>query len=137
MAYVMIIDDDEDFALAAAATLRSQGHEVSVDLSTSSAMEHIKKRVPDVAILDVMFPEDTCAGFNMARALHAAGEPLSNIPILMLTAVNAKFPLGFSQNDIDDTWMPVTDFIERPIDLDVLTKKVSRLAAMAADDSAE
>ena len=29
----------------------------------------------------------------------------------MLTAVNAKFPLGFSATDIDDRWLPVSDFL--------------------------
>ena len=47
--------------------------------------------------------------------------------MLMLTAVNATFPLGFSTRDIDDTWMPVADFLEKPVDLDVLVSKVDVL----------
>ena len=45
----------------------------------------------------------------------------------MLTAINAKFPLGFGPNDIDSEWMPVTDFLEKPVDFDVLRGKVAKL----------
>ncbi|MCG7851112.1 MAG: hypothetical protein MIO92_01170, partial [Methanosarcinaceae archaeon] len=49
------------------------------------------------------------------------------IPILMLTAINTKFPLGFGPKDIDDDWLPVTEFLEKPVDFDVLVDKVSKL----------
>ena len=45
----------------------------------------------------------------------------------MLTAVNQKFPLGFGADDIDDDWLPVSDFLEKPVDLAVLTQKVQAL----------
>jgi len=44
----------------------------------------------------------------------------------MLTAVNTKFPLGFGPKDIDDRWLPVTDFLEKPVDFDVLICKVAQ-----------
>ena len=49
----------------------------------------------------------------------------------MLTAVNSKFPTGFSARDIDADWLPVTDFVEKPVDLDVLVNKVSALLQRA------
>jgi CheY-like chemotaxis protein len=77
--------------------------------------------------LDVMFPEDASAGFALARTMRHEKEKLKNIPILMLTAINTKFPLGFGPKDIDDSWMPVTDFLEKPVDFDVLKDKVAKL----------
>jgi hypothetical protein len=32
-----------------------------------------------------------------------------------------------AQRDIDDTWLPVADFVEKPVDFDVLRNKVSAL----------
>ena len=95
MANLLIIDDDEDFAGAAA--------------------------------LDVMFPEDSSAGFELARAMRHFTEKLKNIPILMLTAVNAKFSLGFGSRDIDENWLPVSEFLEKPVDFDILKNKVAEL----------
>lgn len=132
MAYLLIVDDDEDFASAAATVLRSAGHEVQIKLDTATAMASVKDRRPDLLVLDVMFPENASGGFEFAREMHAQEEQLKTIPILMLTAVNTKFPLGFSPQDIDDNWLPVTDFIEKPVDFDVLQERVTLLLNKAA-----
>ena len=133
MSYLMIVDDDEDFASAAATALSSMGHEVRIELDTESAIKSMGQRCPDLIILDVMFPENSSAGFELARTLrNDKQESIKAVPILMLTAVNAKFPLGFSGRDIDDTWMPVSDFVEKPVDFDVLQQKVTALLAQAA-----
>ena len=134
MAYLMIIDDDEDFASAAAIVLRDAGHEVDVALDIQTAVQRMEKRHPDLAILDVMFPESDSAGFDLARAIRHYNDKLKGIPVLMLTAVNAKYPLGFGAGDIDETWLPVTDFLEKPVDLEVLCEKVSALLQQAASD---
>ncbi len=129
MAHLMIVDDDEDFASAAATVLRQAGHEVQIELETENAIKRMVEAKPDLVILDVMFPEDSSAGFELARAMRHRNEELKNIPILMLTAVNAKFPLGFSSRDIDDTWLPIEDFLEKPVEFDALTDKVASLLA--------
>jgi DNA-binding response OmpR family regulator len=129
MAYLLIIDDDEDFARAMAKVLSDAGHEVGISLDTQTAMASMKARTPDLVILDVMFPEDSSAGFGFARMMEHHNAAFKGIPILMLTAVNARFPLGFGPRDIDESWLPVSDFVEKPVDLDVLCNKVSALLA--------
>ncbi len=131
MAYLMIVDDDEDFASAVAIALRDAGHEVDIALEVRSAVERMRNRPPDLAILDVIFPEDISAGFRLARAMQRDIEKLRGVPILMLTAVNQKFPLGFGPSDIDGNSLPVADFLEKPIDLDVLRNRVAALLARA------
>ena len=48
-----------------------------------------------------------------------------------LTAVNAKFPLGFGRQDIDGDWMPVEGLLEKPMDLQLLPAKVEALLSGA------
>jgi DNA-binding response OmpR family regulator len=127
MAYVLIVDDDQDFAETIALVLRKEGYDVQIKFDTESAFQDMQNKTPDLVILDVMFPEDSSAGFELARIMRHENETLKMIPILMLTAINAKFPLGFGPNDIDSEWMPVTDFLEKPVDFDVLKDKVSKL----------
>ena len=131
MAYILIVDDDEDFATASATVLRQAGHEVDIILDIDSARASMAERLPDLAVLDVMFPEDSSAGFELARTMHLEDERLKNVPILMLTAINASFPLGFSSEDIDDTWLPVSDFLEKPVEFEVLKQKVAELLQRA------
>jgi len=129
MSYILIIDDDEDFSIATATVLRNAGHDVDIELGIDNAEKSIYTRRPDLIILDVMFPESDSAGFAFARKLRHFDEKLGNIPILMLTAVNSKFPLGFNTSDIDENWLPVESFLEKPVDLDVLSNTVSSIIA--------
>ncbi len=126
MAYLLIIDDDEDFAKATATVLKNAGHEIHIELDTNSGLNSMKNKKPDLILLDVMFPENPSAGFDLARTIRQ-DESLKNIPLLMLTAINSKFPLGLNSKDTDDAWLPITDFLEKPIDLDILLSKVTAL----------
>lgn len=132
MAYVMVIDDDEDFAAAAAMALRNAGHEVEVHHDPDAGLAAIQVRRPDLVVLDVMFPESASAGFDVARKIAGPNQPGCPIPVLMLTAVNSRFPLGFSSSDIDSDWLPVADFVEKPVDLATLPGRVSALLAKTA-----
>ena len=127
MAYLLIVDDDEDFAEASAIVLRSDGHEVKIELDIKSGEKSVQERYPDLLVLDVMFPESSSAGFDLARKMRLSGKELKDIPILMLTAVNTEFPLGFGSQDIGNDWLPVEDFLEKPVDFDLLKKKVSEM----------
>jgi DNA-binding response OmpR family regulator len=127
MAYIMIVDDDQDFAETIALVIRNEGHEVQNKYDTESAFQSMQNKTPDLVLLDVMFPEDSSAGFELARTMRHENEKLKKVPVLMLTAINARFPLGFGPNDIDSEWMPVTDFLEKPVDFDVLRDKVAKL----------
>lgn len=127
MAYVLIVDDDEDFAHTAAVVLRQEGHDVQIELDTGDASQSMQNRCPDLVVLDVMFPEDASAGFELARSIRHDSGNLKDVPILMLTAINTKFPLGFGAKDIDNDWLPVTDFLEKPVDFDLLRQKVAEL----------
>ncbi len=132
MAYLLIVDDDEDFASAMAKVLTDAGYEVAMELTTESGLESMKKKRPDLVVLDVMFPEDSSAGLGLARKMRQVMKELETVPVLMLTAVNKSFPVGLSAHDIDDDWLPVSDFVEKPVDFDVLKSKVSALLERAS-----
>ena len=132
--YLLIVDDDKDFARAAAKVLSAAGHEVQIELDPQNALKSMEARRPDLVILDVMFPESSSAGFDLARTIKRH-QDLRDIPILVLTAVNARFPLGFGVQDIDEQWLPVADFLEKPADFDVLRTRVAALLAKARSGS--
>ena len=132
MPYLLIVDDDPDFASSVATVCEALGHEVATVHTTLEALERVAQRRPDGLLLDVMFPEDPTAGFELAREIRRRH---GNLPILMLTAVNQQFPLGFSNKDIDPKWLPVTDFVEKPVDFDVLRQKITGLLAGTPESS--
>ena len=127
MAKIMIVDDDPDFVDSISRLLKSKGHELTTINDTEGVVEQLERDPYDVLILDVMFPENAAAGFHLAQEIRKH-EDLSRLPILILSAINTKFPMGFGPGDIDDAWLPVQDFLEKPIDFDVLADKVETLA---------
>jgi DNA-binding response OmpR family regulator len=132
VAYIMVLDDDKDFADAAATVLRSAGYEVEVQFEIRPAMESIQRSRPDLLLLDVMFPEDRTAGFSLARAMQHYNDKLRDIPILVLSAVNRGMCLGFGNRNIYDRSLPVSEFIGKPVDFGVLQRRIAALLKRAA-----
>lgn len=126
MANIKIIDDDVELAEDMATILRGEGHEVTMRDAVDGAAEALKADKPDLLILDVMFPENPSAGFDLARELRQT-PGLEALPIIMLTGVNQQFPMDFSADDISEDWLPVQDFLEKPVLPSVITAKVSEL----------
>ena len=77
MAYIVVVDDDAEFDAALATVLRDAGHEVKTVTDFDDAIPCMESRLPDLAILDVMSPEDDAAGFRAAQAMRAASEKLN------------------------------------------------------------
>ena len=127
MAKVMIVEDDRDFMDSVCRVLQKEGHSTTAVYDTAGVVQKLEQEPHDVLLLDVMFPEDAAAGFHLAQEIRKH-KALEKLPILILSAVNTKFPLGFGPNDIDPAWMPVQDFLEKPVDFDVLLAKVAKLA---------
>ncbi len=127
MSYVLMIDDDEDFATSTARVLASVGHEVKIKLDLQGTIACMRERRPDLVILDVMFPENAIGGIKLAHAINNHGGDLRLVPILMLTADNSSFSPGFEADGIDRESLPVAAFIEKPVDFDVLVNMVSNL----------
>lgn len=125
MAKIKIIDDDVELAEDLAVILRDAGHQVSVRDDTDGAVTELLEARPDLLILDVMFPENPAGGFDLAREIR--GTPaIKDLPVILLTAINQEFPMDFSSKDIDANWMPVQDFLEKPVAADTLLEKVDR-----------
>ena len=131
MAKVMIVDDDRDFMDSICRVLQHRGHQTTAIYDTEEVIDKLEQEPHEVLVLDVMFPENAAAGFHLAQEIRKH-KTLTGLPILILSAINTKFPMGFGPGDIDETWMPVQDFLEKPIDFDVLSAKVEKLAGQKA-----
>ena len=129
MARIVIVDDDVDCAKNTAAILNANGHETTLIHTMDHAIETLAQNKPDLLILDVMFPDNPVAGFDLAREVRRHKE-FNGLPILLLTGVNKEFPMGFSDSDIDSEWMPIQHFIEKPVKSVDLLRSVAVLLAV-------
>lgn len=128
MKKIYIIDDDRDIVESMSMVLKANGYEVCAQYSDENVIENVTKHSPDLIILDVMFPENNSIGFEIARDLKA-NTRLTNIPIIMLSAVNERgiYMGRFSNQDIDETWLPVSKFLNKPVQPKELLLQVKSL----------
>lgn len=84
-ARILLVEDDPDAAEFLAAILREGGYEVESVGDGNAAIEAIRRRPPDLLLLDLMLPGKD--GFQVAREV-AAMRPGNEIPIVVHTALS-------------------------------------------------
>ncbi|MDP3730393.1 MAG: response regulator [Candidatus Omnitrophota bacterium] len=122
MAKILIIDDDADMTEAMRVVLESKNHRVIIAKSGEEGMSKAMAERPELIILDVMM-ETTDKGFEVARELKK-DDIFKNVPILMLTALKDKMGLDFKKEAGDSVWLPVEDYLEKPLKPEELISKV-------------
>jgi DNA-binding response OmpR family regulator len=128
MAKIMIITDDLDFAESLAFILEPDGHSTTAVSRCEAAMGNITKNHPDLLLLDVALPKDKATCFDLAMEIRRGASP-GRLPIIMLTGVNDEYPFNFKPQDLDSEWFPVSDLMEKPVDLPLLHNKITNLLA--------
>ena len=128
MKKIYIIDDDRDIVESISMVLKVNGFEVSAQYNDENVIENVSQYNPDLIILDVMFPENSSAGFDIAKDLKRNNK-LTNIPIIMLSAVNERglYMGQFTDQDIDESWLPVSKFLDKPVQPKELLLQVKSL----------
>ena len=120
---IMIIDDDIDLVEAMRITLETDNYDVIDAQEGQKGLEMLKKEKPDLLILDVMMGT-LDEGFHIAYQIRN-DEEIKDIPILMVTAVGAQTGFEFDMQR-DEDFLPVNEFIEKPVNPQVLLDAVKR-----------
>jgi CheY-like chemotaxis protein len=127
---ILIVDDDPDLTEVIRLTLEAQDYQVFSAASGEEGLACVKEIHPDLIILDVMM-DYTTEGFQVSLQLRSP-EPdaeyaaYRDIPILMLTALHSTTSLRFKP---DEDYLPVDDFVEKPLEPSALLEKVKELLA--------
>ncbi|MBI5966421.1 MAG: response regulator [Deltaproteobacteria bacterium] len=129
-AKILIVDDDPDIVEAMKMTLEANNYKVYAAANGTECLRQVKAVNPDLIILDVMMDTIT-EGFQVSYQLRnpdpkSEYAPYSKIPILILTAIVEKKHMKFSTKT-DGDFLPVDDFVEKPIRPQVLLEKVKNL----------
>ena len=125
---ILIIDDDPDIIEAMRMPLEANDYEVITASCGKEGLQRAKDETPDLIILDVMMETDT-EGFQVAYELRSEDKDsvykkCRETPILMITAISQKKGMSFSP-ETDEAFLPVDDFVEKPIQPKDLLEKVA------------
>ena len=121
---ILIIDDDPDITEVMKIVLTEQGYAVSSADDGEDGLEQIKVEKPDLIILDVMM-NTSREGFLFSRQLKAS--EYKDIPIVMITSVKEMTGFDFKSVAGDPDWLPVEDYLDKPVEPEVLLEKVAAL----------
>lgn len=123
MPKILIIDDDPDITEGMRVVLESENYQVSSAKSGEDGIKKVKQEKFDLVILDVMM-ETKDKGFEVAREIKKENK---NTPIIMLTAIKEKLGFDFKEEAGDQDWLPVDDYLDKPLKPQELISKVENL----------
>jgi DNA-binding response OmpR family regulator len=119
-ATLLLVDDDIDLLQMLERRLEHAGYEVMAVEGGPQALLALERRLPDLAILDLMMPE--MHGFQLAEQIKRRGD----IPIIFLTSVST------TKDRIDGIRRYAEDYIVKPFDYDELLARVQRILRRTA-----
>jgi len=121
---ILVVDDDPDIRDSISIVLEKNGYQVRTAKNGREALIELKKKKPDLMILDIMMSTDT-EGFDLAYELKNT-PGFENMPIVILTSflekVRDEGPDAF-QNILGESW-PAKWMFEKPVDAKKLIQKI-------------
>jgi DNA-binding response OmpR family regulator len=125
---ILIVDDDFDFVESVKIVLEDSGYQVISAGNPEEGMKLVQQENPDLVILDIIMvqPDD---GIVMAQDIRKSGYAK---PIIMLSSISKVTGFTFRT---DDQLIPADDFLEKPVEPEVLLEKVKTLLEKAGENS--
>jgi len=118
MAHLLLVEDESLLRWAIRARLVRAGHQVDEAARLSEAEELLKKRRPDLVLLDVNLPDGN--GIEFLAAQH---EKLSESVVIVFTAD------GRVEDAVRAMKLGAWDFLSKPVDQDELLRLIDRASA--------
>ena len=119
MPHSVLVVDDNDMNLALIAKiLELEGYQVALARNGREAIQSVVRKVPDLAILDVMMPD--MDGYELCKKLR---QPPLNVavPIILLTAMNSDVEKQMAlKSGANDIW-------SKPFDMELFGRRVGDL----------
>ncbi len=115
MPAILIVDDERDLLSVLDFNLRQAGFETLIAPTGQEALQHLRRRVPDLVLLDLMLPD--VSGTEVCRAVKS--DPRTkHVPVMMLTAKGEEVDkvVGFE--------LGADDYVTKPFSVRELVLRV-------------
>jgi len=122
MKQMILVVDDSELNLRLAEEILSPQYEVHCVKSGMLALEYLKKRIPDLILMDLHMPQMN--GFEVIEFIHKEDE-WKDIPIIMLTADNNR------ETELHGFQVGVMDFIAKPFVAEIMLQRISRILELS------
>jgi len=113
---LLVVEDEPDIRELLSATLRLAGFEVTTAADGPQALAYVRRRRPDLVLLDVMLRGPD--GFDVVRRLRAEGV---RVPVLFLTARDA------TEDKVTGLRLGGDDYVTKPFSLQEVVARIDAL----------
>ncbi|MFP3937504.1 MAG: response regulator [Phycisphaerae bacterium] len=113
---IVIVEDEPDMAELVAMQLRREHYEVEVAHDGSAGLELIRRRPPDLVLLDLMLPG--ISGQEVLRRLRSDPHT-ANVPVVVLTARSEESDV------VSGLHLGADDYVTKPFSMSVLSARVA------------
>ena len=122
---IAVVDDEADIVELVSVNLKKAGFRVEGFYNATDLLSFIKKKNPDLIILDLMLPD--ADGFEVCKSLKSQ-ERYANIPVIMLTAKSEEVDkiLGLE--------IGADDYVTKPFSTRELVARVKAVLRRAKED---
>jgi DNA-binding response OmpR family regulator len=114
---ILIVDDSNTNVVLLEAILTSKGYEIKTALNVKEAYSMLEKERPELILLDLLMPK--ISGYQFLDQLKKNNET-REIPVIIVSAVTDIMNI---KKTLD---MGAIDYIEKPVDIKALVKKVEK-----------
>jgi two-component system phosphate regulon response regulator PhoB len=128
VATVLIVEDERDLLSLLDFNLRQAGHETLLAATGEEALAHVRRRVPDLVVLDLMLPD--LPGTEICRRIKSS-DRTRHIPVVMLTARGEEVDrvVGFE--------LGADDYVVKPFSVRELVLRLQAVLRRAAGPGPE
>mgnify|MGYP004615435161 FL=1 len=124
MAQIMIVEDSQGTNKAICEYMKSAGHTLIPAFDGAEALNIFRDRKIDLIVLDIMLPK--ISGLAVLHEIRKS----SNIPVIMLTAVDDEYTQSNSFDELAD------DYITKPFSMLILGKRITALLRRSENKTA-
>lgn len=117
---ILIVDDDSDVVDLISLVLKTRGYNVYSAESGEECLKILKKKKPDLVILDIMM-ETITEGINICYEIKNNPE-YQNISVILISSIDKS--MGFH---IDTEFMKADKFLDKPLEPENLIKNIENI----------
>lgn len=123
MAHILIVDDDPDILRLMQFSIQKAGYSISLATDGEKALEAVRRKHPDLIIVDIMMPHMT--GYQFTKTIRSM-PGMKNLPILIYSA---RFQPIDKKTALD---AGATDYLSKTVSPDKIIGKVKALLGSQA-----
>ncbi len=126
---ILLVDNDPEFLEMHKAALLEHEYEVLTAASAREGLDRVRTSMPDLIVIELIL-EKHDSGFTFCKQIK--NDPLfKRIPVVMVSAVAEATGFRFNMEE-DGYWMKTDDFLDKPVEPDVLIDKIEALLRATA-----